>query len=286
MNLTILIPVYNEKESIVSTINEIKKSFLNKEISYEIIAIDDGSNDGSSEIIRENFKDVKVLRNRVNSGYGYSLKRGIKESLSQNIFITDADGTYPNERMAEFYEIYTKNSLDMLVGARKRSHIPLIRRPAKAVLRLFASYISGFSIPDLNSGFRIFKKDIALRNLKIIPDGFSFTSTTTLVTFSEKFFIDYREIDYKIREGNSKIRPIRDTINFFILVWKTVFYFSPLRFFLPLSLMIFLAGIAVFLYSFFYMDKVLDMTVLITILTSVQTFCMGLLAELIVKRGK
>jgi hypothetical protein len=162
----------------------------------------------------------------------------------------------------------------------------LIRRPAKAVLRLFASYISGFNIPDLNSGFRLFKKEIAERNVRIIPDGFSFTSTITLAAFSERLFIEYKEIDYKKREGSSKIRPVRDTINFFILVWKTVFYFSPLRFFLPLSFIIFLTGIAVFLYSFFYMDRVLDMTVLITLLTSVQTFCMGLLAELIVKRGK
>jgi glycosyltransferase involved in cell wall biosynthesis len=96
MDLTIIIPVYNEKDSIVSTISEIKSSFVSSDIQYEIIVVDDGSSDNSVEIISKEFEDVRILKNIRNCGYGYSLKKGIKESYSDNIFITDADGTYPN----------------------------------------------------------------------------------------------------------------------------------------------------------------------------------------------
>lgn len=284
MEVSVVVPVYNEQHMIKETIDTIKESFKGSEIRYEIIAVEDGSSDDTWEVLSA-IEDIIIIRNKKNSGYGYSIKKGMKVAKYKNIFITDADGTYPNERMPEFVRYFHDNNLDMLVGRRDRKNIPLIRRPPKAFLRKFASYISGFDIPDLNSGFRMFRKDYAIAFSKMLPDGFSLTSTITLSFFSEKLDIDYVPIKYGKREGKSKIRPIKDTMAFFHLIWKTVFYFNPLKIFLPLSILLFLSALGIFSYSFFKLEKVMDITTIVLLLTSVQIFCIGLVADLIVKRG-
>jgi glycosyltransferase involved in cell wall biosynthesis len=289
LEVSVVIPVNNEEKSIKNTVDEIMNSLNNTEINYEIIIVNDGSVDNTSQVIEEihsMYKDnVNIIQNKKNGGYGFSLKRGIKSSKFSNIFITDADGTYPNNRMAEFVKYYYENKLDMLIGARDKKQIPLIRRPAKAVLNMFANYISGFKIPDLNSGFRIFSKSIALKYFGIIPDGFSFTSTITLSMFSEKGDIEYLPIEYNKRDGKSKIRPIKDTLNFFSLVFRTILYFNPLKIFVPFSFMVWLSGIGVFVYSYLYMDNLMDITTIVLLLTSVQIFSIGLVADLVVKRS-
>ncbi|MGM0607665.1 MAG: glycosyltransferase family 2 protein [Candidatus Muiribacteriota bacterium] len=286
MKFSIIIPVYNEKDSIVKTIEEIENNLKESEFEFEIFVVNDGSVDGTGDILINSkmSRRVKIIHNKRNHGYGYSLKKGIRFCKFETIFITDADGTYPNSRMGEFAQYYFENNLDMLVGQRNKKHIPLIRRPAKKVISLFANYVSGFKIPDLNSGFRIFNKKIALTYYNILPDGFSFTSTITLAMFSEKQEVEYLPIDYAKRDGKSKIHPVKDTINFFNLIFRTVFYFNPLKIFLPLSFFIFLSGFVVFGYSYFYTDNIMDISTVVLLLTSVQIFCLGLVADLIVKR--
>jgi len=284
MEVSVVVPVYNEEYMIKETIETIKETFKDSDIDYEIIAVEDGSSDNTLEVLYD-IEGIITVRNRKNSGYGYSIKKGMKIANYKNIFITDADGTYPNHRMSEFVHYFHDNNLDMLVGRRERKNIPLIRRPPKAFLRKFASYISGFNIPDLNSGFRMFRKDYALSFAKMLPDGFSLTSTITLSFFSERLDVDYIPIEYGRREGKSKIRPIQDTMAFFNLIWKTVFYFNPLKIFLPLSILLFLSAFGIFLYSYFNLGRVMDITTIVLLLTSVQIFCIGLVADLIVKRG-
>ena len=171
LNVSIIIPAFNEEESIIDAIDRIKKAWFDSDVPYEIIVVDDGSTDKTFELAAS--QDVRVLQHTHNRGYGASLKTGIKESRYNWILITDGDGTYPLERTPSFLEFIPE--YDMVVGARigKNTNIPFIRRPAKWFLRKLAGFIAGKKIPDLNSGLRIFRKDLSLEFSYLYPNGFS-----------------------------------------------------------------------------------------------------------------
>ena len=153
---TIIIPAYNEISSIVSTISEIKKL----PGTFEIIVVDDGSTDGTYEHAKKT--GVKVLRHSINSGYGATIKTGIRNSKYDTIVITDADTTYPNEKIPDLIKVFQEENSDMVVGARIKANvkIPLIRKPVKWFITKLASYLAGVKIPDLNSGLRVMKKSV------------------------------------------------------------------------------------------------------------------------------
>ena len=181
IKVTIIIPVYNEKVSVSKTIFGIRKALENYNFGYEIICVNDASKDGSEKIL-DQFAEkniIKVINHHVNKGYGASIKTGIAAAEGDWIMITDADGTYPVDKMPLL--LSQKDKYDMVVGARigKKVKIPLLRRPIKFMLNKFSSYLSGQKIPDLNSGLRIFDKKIALKYWNLFPERFSFTSTMT-----------------------------------------------------------------------------------------------------------
>jgi glycosyltransferase involved in cell wall biosynthesis len=280
---SVVVPVYNEPESIMETYSNIRKSSP----GAQIIFVDDGSTDGSVgalEDIGRRDGDVLVLRHRLNMGYGAALKTGIRASDTEVVVVTDADGTYPNDRIHEL--VGEIGDCDMVVGARTGAGIPLLRRPAKWIIGRLANYLSGTMIPDLNSGLRAMRREVVRRFLGILPDGFSFTTTITLAMLTNGCRVKYLPIEYFRRKGRSKIRPIRDTLNFVQLIIRTVMYFNPLKVFLPLSLLLFVSGLGVFLYSLFFLERILDATTVILIIGAVQTLAIGMLADLIEKRGR
>jgi len=280
-DISVIIPAYNEEKSISETIEQINKVLYGR--NFEIIVVDDGSKDNTAKIAQEH--ECHVLKHEQNRGYGASLKSGIRLAKSDIIAITDADGTYPNERLPELLDLLPE--YDMVVGARTGSkvHISLIRRPAKWVLGLLANYLTGTKIPDLNSGLRVFKKEIPEKYWGIFPNGFSFTTTITMASLCNNFLVKYIPIDYYKREGKSKIRPISDTIGFFSLIMRTILYFNPLKIFLPLSIFIFLLGLVVMFYTAFVIGRVMDISVIVILLSSMQILAIGLIADIIVKRG-
>lgn len=263
-------------------IKECIQSVLNQTYEdYEIIVVNDGSTDNTAKIVQE--KDVVLIQLTKNRGYGFALKTGIKKAKYDIIVIIDADGTYP---AAEIHDLIRNiEEYDMVVGARSKQKIPLIRRPAKFLLNRLANYLTETEIPDLNSGMRVFKKDVALKFLYLLPDRFSFTTTITLAMLTNDYLVKFIHIDYLQRKGKSKIRPIRDTYNFILLIIRTVMYFNPLKIFIPLSIMLFLMAMMVLWYSFFVLHKVMDITVIVILMSSVQIAAMGLLADLIDKRS-
>jgi len=229
-----------------------------------------------------------VLTHEANRGYGASLKTGIRSARYDNVFIVDSDGTYPLKRLREMMGMLLDNRCDMVVGARvgKGAKIPAIRRPAKWLIQSLARYLTGEKIPDLNSGFRGVKKDILQRFFNILPDGFSFTTTITLAMLTNGYKVEYIPIDYNKRVGRSKISPIRDTINFVQLICRTVLYFNPLKIFLPLSLFLFMSGVAVLVLSYLFTERVMDVTTVVIIMAAFQVLAIGLIADLIDKRMK
>jgi glycosyltransferase involved in cell wall biosynthesis len=277
-SVSIVIPAFNEEDGIAGVIEQIRAL----PIPVELVVVDDGSGDRTA--IRAEETGALVLRHPSNRGYGASLKTGILASHGDAIIITDADGTYPNERIPELVRMLEHH--DMVVAARTGAKvaIPLARRPAKWVLNRLADYLSESRIPDLNSGLRAFRRDSLLPYFGILPTGFSFTTTITLAMHVDSRSVAYLPIDYLPRKGRSKIRPIQDTLNFMALIVRTVLFFRPLKIFLPVSGMLFLLAVAIFVYSALFTEKIMDASVTITLMTSFQMAAIGLLADLIDRR--
>jgi glycosyltransferase involved in cell wall biosynthesis len=278
--ITLLIPAYNEERGIGPVLESVKKLGL----PGEILVVDDGSTDRTFEVAQAS--GVEVIRHDVNRGYGQALKSGILASQYDIIVITDADGTYPNEEIRNLLS-HIRNH-DMVVGARigENVKIPLMRKPAKKFLNILANYLAGVEIPDLNSGLRAFRKDVARQFFPILPSGFSFTTTITLAMLSNGYRVKYLPINYHQREGRSKIHPIRDTLGFTSLIVRTTLYFNPLKVFMPLAGVVALSAILLLVYSKFVLNRVMDISVIVLLSAALQIAVIGLLADLIDKRGQ
>jgi glycosyltransferase involved in cell wall biosynthesis len=286
--LSIVVPVFNEEVAIESTVRTLQNIIDVCNFDVEAILVDDGSTDGTQHKLARTERahnKIRVIRHAVNQGYGAALKTGIKNSSYEYIAITDADETYPNDRLVEFYKTATENNLDMLVGARVGSDasIPLIRRPAKWVLNKLANYLSERDIPDLNSGMRIMRGSVVNRFLKILPQGFSFTTTITLAMLTNGHSVRYEPIKYFRRAGTSKIRPIYDTINFTQLIIRTTLLFRPLKVFIPLSTLMFLVGSILVLYRIL-VGQEFGVTATVIFTGAIQVLAVGMLADLIDRR--
>lgn len=276
ISVSIVIPIFNEEKIITKFINDLLA--LKKE-NWELIFVDDGSTDNTFELIPKD--RVILLRHEANRGYGAAIKTGIRKAKNDTIAIIDADGTYPLDKLPELLELIS--DFDMIVAQRKGG-MPVLRVPAKWVLNKLAEYLTGTKIPDLNSGFRVFKKSIVEKFYRILPDGFSFTTTITLAMLTNNYSIKYVPINYQKRLGSSKIHPIKDTFCFLQLIVKTILYFNPLRIFLPLSLILFLASITMLIFSRFFLGYVMDVSTVILFITGIQLLAIGMIADLIDKR--
>jgi len=285
VEFSLIIPVYNEeKGSLANTISQLLQ--IPWPENGEIIVVDDGSDEKVEGSEMSGMDRIKIIRHKRNRGYGAALKTGISNACNECIVITDADGTYPNDRIPELVEMFEKGNFDMVVGARVGDNvkIPLIRRPAKCFITKLANYLTGTKIRDLNSGLRVMRKEVVDKYLRILPDGFSFTSTITLAMLTNGHSVKYVPIDYFKREGKSKIKPIQDTLNFIQLIIRTVLYFNPLKVFVPLSLILAIFAVLVLLGSWVFTGKAMDVTFGVILMTAVMVLVLGMLADLIDKR--
>ncbi|MCA9425197.1 MAG: glycosyltransferase family 2 protein [Candidatus Omnitrophica bacterium] len=280
--ISIVIPAYNEVEGIAETLDQVSRVAASLRYDTEILVVDDGSTDGTSEAIPDSFR---VIRHARNKGYGAALKTGLLEAEGDVIVILDADLTYPPERIPEMLDHLEFQ--DMVVGARTGDtvHIPLVRRPAKWILNQLANRVAGERIPDLNSGLRAFRRDLAMKYFHLFPDGFSFTTTITLASLCDGHRVEFIPIDYTKRSGKSKIRPLRDTFNFIVLIIRVAAYFDPLRVFLPASFFTGFISLTMLVYYFYKDGGVSDAGVLACMVT-LLIFMMGILADLVVRRSR
>ena len=279
--VSIVIPAYNEELGIVESVNGVRQVMAKSHYDYEIIVVDDGSTDRTSELVRST--GSRVVRHDENRGYGAGLKTGIQAAKGEWIVITDADSTYPAERIPDLLK--DAGDYDMVVGARVggEAKIPLIRRPAKWVLAKIANYLAETKIPDYNSGLRVFRKDLAYKFFKILPQGFSFKTTITLCCLTHGYRVKYIPIDYFVRKGKSKIHPIKDTYRFFMLIVRTTVYFNPLRVFMPIGAILGTMGVSKLAHEIVVTGGLAETSVLL-LLGSFQTIALGLIADMINKR--
>jgi len=273
--VSVVIPAFNEAAHVAEQVIAVRRVMEESGWEFEIIVVDDGSTDGTAERAIDAGR-VRVLRHRKNRGYGAALKQGIRAARFDWILITDADGTYPVESIPKLLALSSRNA--MVVGARtgETVEIPVVRRPAKAFLRWLASYLAGQSLPDINSGLRLMRKDLVERYVHILPSGFSFTTTITLASVTNDHPVEYVPIDYLARLGQSKIRP-RHAYDFTILILRTIVFFNPLKVFIPLGGYLALAGITKFIYDV-YRDNLSESAVL-ALLGALIIWSVGLLAD-------
>lgn len=279
---SLVVPVYNEENGIAATLDHLQQTLQVTDCTYEIIAVNDGSSDNTSKILRSR-NDVKVIHHRRNRGYGAALKTGIRHAKYPLIVITDADGTYPNERIPDLVRLALQ--ADMVVGARIGANVKYstLRKIPKWFLVRFAQWMTRSKIPDLNSGLRVFRKSVVEKYLNILPDTFSFTTTITVAMLANNYIVHYEPIDFHHRVGKSKIKPIRDTLRFVQLILRTGMYFAPLRIFLPIS-GVFFAGFLVTLFEDLFIRRDLTERTLILFVTATQMMMFSLLADMLDKR--
>ncbi|MEO2094189.1 MAG: glycosyltransferase family 2 protein [bacterium] len=287
--VTILVPAYNEESAVEGVVERL--CGLELGVPLTVLVVNDGSTDGTGAKLKElsgRFEALKVIDHPRNMGYGAALKTGFGRAATDVVVITDADGTYPEDRIIDLLACIDGGA-DMAIGARTGAdvHIPLIRRPAKAALRHLASFLAGATIPDLNSGLRAFRRAFVMQYRPILPDGFSFTTTITLAAMTTGHPVDYITINYAHRAGSSKIRPIRDTLGFTALIIRTVLYFNPLKVFYPLALLLLGMLLGFLSYDLFWLDEpnLGDKTVFMFV-AFVQVLSVGLLADLIEKKSR
>jgi len=284
VELSIVVPAYNEGDAIGPVLAEIRGTMDDSGFVYEVLVVDDGSTDNTAEVAEA--AGVRLVRHSENRGYGAALKTGIRRAAYPLIGITDADGTYPNQRLPELARLAVDGRYDMVVGARagENVNIPLVRRPAKWALNRLANYLARTTIPDLNSGLRVFRKESFEEFIRYLPSGFSLTTTLTLAMLSSDYVVRYVPISYHSRVGRSKISPIKDTLNILGLILRTVMYFAPLRVLLPVSGLLLLAALVVLIVSALFTPRIMDVTVIVITMTALQIAVVALVADLIEKR--
>jgi len=282
--VSVVVPCYNEEGAVQSTVDQIDHVLAAAPFESEMIFVNDGSSDRTGQILDElapRFPRLRVLHNGRNLGYGATLKRGISQARFERIVITDADGTYPNERIPELAQ--RLDHADMVVGARtgERVKIPLARRPAKWALLNYSRWMAQADIRDINSGLRAIWARHLWTFWSMLPDTFSFTTTITLATHVNRLNVEYLPINYHARIGKSSIRPLRDTLNFFGLVFRTVMYFRPLQVFGTVALMLMLTSVVVAACVKLWTGEVPDVIAVSMFSTGLVLLGMGLLGDLI-----
>lgn len=277
--VSVVIPVYNESTALRGSFRETLRDIGTCiPMPFEIIAVDDGSSDDSGALLRQ--EGLRVISHKVNRGYGAALKSGLAAARGAFILIVDADATYDFNDMRKL--IPHIGQYDMVIGDRGKQ-IATLRKIPKWFLTKLASYLAERKIPDLNSGMRVFKKDIAIKYLHILPDRFSFTSTITLAMICDGYDVLFVPITYRQRHGYSKIKPVRDTLAFLALILRMMMYFNPLKAFVPLALLFFILFCGTFIYDITHVGFT-DKTILLA-LGSLIFMCIGLIGDLIVNRS-
>jgi polyisoprenyl-phosphate glycosyltransferase len=282
--VSVVLPCYNERDHVELEIKRISAALQEAGLSYELICVDDGSTDGTRDILAATSGIRAILLPR-NEGSGTARRIGTQQARGQVVVWTDADMTYPNDRIPELVR-QLDDTYDQVVGARRTeagTH-KLLRVPAKWAIRRLACWLTNTPIPDLNSGLRAFKRSVAQPYLRLLPAGFSCVTTITLAFLSNGHPIKYVPIDYVKRSGRSKFHPLKDAYNYLIQVLRMIMYFNPLRVLMPVALTLMAVTTAKLVFDLIVHNlRVTGSTVLVG-LAAFNIMAIALLADLVVRR--
>jgi len=268
---SIIVPALNEAEAIADLVRALRGSAP----WHEVIVVDDGSTDGTGERARE--AGAVVVRHPYNKGNGAAVKSGVRRATGDAILIVDGDGQH---RPADAVRLVNRlDEYDLVVGARSAAtQATTARRLGNALLNRLATYLTDREIPDLTSGFRAARRDCMLEFLHLLPNGFSTPTTTTLAFIKAGYSVAFEPIDAEQRQGKSKIKLARDGAKFFLILLKIITIFSPLKIFVPVSVVTFLLGFGYAIWTAVRQSHVTNSSVLL-ILLAVVIFLVGLVSE-------
>ncbi len=270
--LSIVLPAKNEAAALAELLPRLRQA----QPQAEIIVVDDGSSDNTAELCAQH--GVKVARQPYSMGNGAAIKRGARDARGDVLLFMDADGQHDPalidrllERLAQGY--------DMVVGARDWSGQAGVGRGlANAFYNWMASRMTGFVVKDLTSGFRAVRADRFREFLHLLPNGFSYPTTCTMAFFRSAYAIAYEPIPVAQRIGKSHIRPLKDGVRFLLIIFKIATLYSPLKLFLPTSVVFFLLGLGNYAYTFVTAHRLTNMSVLL-FSAAVIVFLIGLISE-------
>jgi len=270
--VSIIIPAYNEAETIGDVINKI----INLYPDFEVIVVNDGSTDDTAAAAKD--AGALVYSHPYNIGNGAAVKSGIRFASGKILVFMDGDGQHDSKDIKKMLKFFP--DFDMVVGARLKGHKASWGRTlGNRVYNWLASYVAKFPIQDLTSGFRAVRSDIAHSFLYLLPNTYSYPATLTLGLLRSGRSVRFIPINTQSRQkGKSKIKVFRDGTRFFLIITKICVLFSPLRVFLPVSFMMFCLGLGYYLYTFLTWGRFTNMSALL-FTTSVLIFMMGLISE-------
>lgn len=286
---TVVLPCYNEAAHVRAELDRISAALQASGLDYELLVIDDKSTDNTLAVLQRAAAElprIRLLAFTHNGGSGTARRIGSYEARGRIVVWTDADLTYPNERIPEFVRYLQQHpEADQVVGARtsEEGTHKWARVPAKWLIRRVASYLSATDIPDLNSGLRAFRRDVALPYLRLLPPGFSCVTTITLAFLSNQHPVAYLPISYAKRAGTSKFHPLRDAYRYILQVLRMVMYFNPLKVLMPLALWLLGIGLVKVVFDLVTHPLRIAVDTLLLLMSGLIIAAVALLADLIVR---
>lgn len=284
-DVSVVLPIYNEKGHLRAEIDRIREALEASRYSYELIVVDDGSNDGSeAELSR--IEGITLITHRRNQGSGGARRTGTTAARGRVVVWTDVDMTYPNDLIPDLVD--AMEGVDHVVGWRQTEEgtHKLLRTPAKWVIRKLASFLSETDIKDLNSGLRAFRRDVAMQYVHELPKGFSCVTTLTMSFLGNGYSIGFFPIQYFPRAGRSKFHWLRDTRRYILQVIRMTLSYNPLKVFLPVGLGLLVIGLVKLGFDWAERDFRLAANTLLIFFAALQVITVGLLADLVVRATK
>lgn len=282
VDVSIVLPVFNEEGHLRDEVDRITKAMDASDYSYEIIVVDDGSTDGSGAALQE-LEGIRLVQFLQNRGSGSARKVGTHQARGDVVVWTDVDMTYPNEEIPMLLK--QMPGWDQVVGARtsEQGTKRLVRVPAKWLIRKVAEYLTATKIPDLNSGFRAFRREVADQYLHLLPAGFSCVTTLTVAFLSNGYSVKYVPISYSPRAGESKFHWWSDTRRYVLQVVRMVLSYNPMKVLMPIAVAFLLIATGKLFYDVFAKNLAIAGNTLLLFSAGFILLLAALIADLVVQ---
>ena len=273
--LSVVVPARNESLNLAGLLDELNAELDALDLPFhEIIVVNDGSTDDTAQLASE--RDARVVSHATGLGNGAAVKRGIREANGDWILLLDGDGQHPPHELPAMIAQIEQH--DMVVASRGGRGGSLHRNFANQVYNRFASYVSGRRIPDLTSGYRLLRADVAKSLVWLLPNTFSYPTTITMSMLRGGWSVGFHPFQVRQRKGKSHVRLLADGSRFFIIILRIATMFAPLRVFLPAALVTGALGVAWYLHTWLTQGRFTNMGVLL-LTQAMLLFALGLIAE-------
>jgi glycosyltransferase involved in cell wall biosynthesis len=276
LSLSVILPAKNEAHNLQALLPRVQAMLTGVNRDAEIIVVDDGSTDSTRQVCEAH--GVRVISHPYSSGNGAAVKTGARAARGEVLAFMDADGQHDPDLIPRLLDKLDEG-YDMVVGARTaQAHAGAHRFAANAFYNWFASWMIGRPVPDLTSGLRVARSERFRRFLYLLPNGFSYPTTSTMSFFRSGYPVAYVPVPVQRRMGKSHIRLVRDGLRFLLIIFKIGTLYSPLKLFVPISAAFFMTGLGYYLYTYVTTNRFTNMSALLFV-TSILVFVVGLLSE-------